>query len=204
MTEILRVRSEWTGFNGAPGYTNLFFRDFTSDGPGGQTGTVENATAAVDRVRGFWGALSGLMPDDVTINPESTVDLLEDSTGELIDSFTSATGGSVKGTDTGGYQAAGGASITWRTGGVRNGRRVIGRTFLVPLAGSLFNTTGQLIPTIQNTIQTAANALLNPAGTPDLGVYARPSSPGATDGAWFVARGAQVPSRGSILRSRRD
>lgn len=204
MTEILRVRSEWTGFNGAPGYTNLFFRDFTTDGPGGDTGTVANASAAVDRVRGFWGALSALLPDDVTITPDSNVDLLEDTTGELIDSFTSTSGGAVLGTDTGGYQSAGGASITWRTGGIRNGRRIVGRTFLVPLAGSIFNTTGQLIPSVQAQIQTAANALLNPSGTPDLGVYARPSAPGATDGLWTVARAASVPSRGSVLRSRRD
>lgn len=204
MTEILRVRSEWTGFNGAPGYTNLFFRDFTTDGPGGDTGTVQNATAAVERVRTFWGALAALLPDDVTITPETTVDLLEDTNGELIESFTSTSGGAIRGTDTGGYQAAGGASITWRTSGIRNGRRIIGRTFLVPLAGSLFNTTGALIPTIQNTIQTAANQLINPAGTPDLGIYARPTAPGATDGQWTPVRGAQVPSRGSVLRSRRD
>lgn len=204
MTEILRVRSEWTGFNGAPGYTNLFFRDFTTDGPGGTTGTVENATAAVARVQNFWGALASMLPDDVTITPDSNVDLLEDTTGELIDSFSATGAGPVEGTDSGGYQSAGGACITWRTGGIRNGRRIIGRTFLVPLAGSLFTTTGGLIPTIQQNIQTAANALLNPAGTPDLGVYARPTAPGAADGQWTVARAASVPSRGSILRSRRD
>lgn len=204
MTEILRVRSEWTGFNGAPGFTNLFFRDFTTDGPGGTTGTVENATAAVERVRNFFGGLAQLLPDDVTITPDSNVDLLEDSTGELLDSFTSTSGGAIQGTDTGGYQAAGGACITWRTGGIRNGRRIIGRTFLVPMAGSLFNTTGQIIPSVQQIIQTQANQLLNPAGTPDLGIYARPTAPGAADGQWTVARAASVPSRGSILRSRRD
>ena len=204
MTEILRVKSEWTGFNGAPGYTNLFFRDFTSDGPGGETATVENASAAVDRVRGFFGALADLFPDDVTITPESAVDVLEAETGDLLDSLTATSGGSVRGTNTGGYMAAAGASISWRTAGIRNSRRILGRTFLVPLASANFNTTGSLIPAVQQTIQTAANALLNPAGTPDLGVWARPTTKDGNDGVWFVARQATVPSSGSILRSRRD
>lgn len=204
MSEILRVRSEWTGFNGAPGYTNLFFRDFGTDGDGGSTATAANATAAVERVRNFFGSLSALFPDDVTITPDTNVDVLESTTGELVDSLTSTSGGEVKGTDTGGYQAAGGAVISWRTAGIRKGRRVRGRTFLVPLAGSLFNTTGNLIPSVAQTIQTSANALMNPTGTPDLGIWARPTAPGAADGAWFVVRQASVPARGSILRSRRD
>lgn len=204
MTQMLRVRSEWTGFNGAPGYTNLFFRDFNGNGDAGTDFTVADATGAVERVRNFFGSLAALFPDDVTITPDTNVDVLEDTTGELVDSLSSTSGGEVKGTDTGGYQAAGGAVISWRTSGIRAGRRVRGRTFLVPLAGSLFNTTGNLIPSIQQTIQTSANALLNPTGTPDLGIWARPTAPGATDGAWFVARQASVPSRGSILRSRRD
>lgn len=204
MTAILRVRTLWTGFTGAPGYTNFFFRDFGTGEGGGAEPDAAQATAAMGRTMTFWNAVKGIFPDDVTVTPDPVVDMLEDTTGTLLDSFNASGSAAVKGTDTGAYAAASGAVISWRTAGIRNGRRVRGRTFLVPMSGSLFNTTGGLSPTIQNTLQTAANQLMAPTGTPDFGIYARPSSPGAADGAWFIARQATVPSAGAILTSRRN
>lgn len=204
MVNILRVRSVWSGFNGAPGYTNLFFRDFSATSEGDSTASDEAASGAVDRVRGFWGAISAALPDDVTITPEQTVDLLDDTNGRLIDSFTSSSGGSVVGGSAGRYSSASGAVVTWRTGGIREGRRIRGRTFIVPLAGDSYTTSGRLDPAVRQIIQTAANNLASIAGTPDLGVYARPSGPNAVDGQWSIVTGASVPDLPAILRSRRD
>lgn len=204
MTQLLRVKARWDGFTGAPGYSVLHFREFTGDPQGELDFTIEDATGAVDRTRGFFGALAALLPDSVRITPESDVDVIEDTTGKLVDSLTSTSGGTVDGTASGSYSAASGAVVNWRTGGIRNGRRIRGRTFLVPLASSCYNDSGVLLPSVQNTIQTAANSLAGIGGSPDLFVYARPSTKGGSDGSASRVTSANVPAMGAILRSRRD
>lgn len=204
MTQLLRVKARWSGFTGAPGYTVLHFRDFATEGGGGSDFDAAAATGAVDRTRSFFGGLAALLPDSVTVTPEQEVDVIEDTTGELVTSLASTSGGSVEGSASGGYSAASGAVVNWRTGGIRNGRRIRGRTFIVPVASSCYNDSGVLIPTVQQTIQTAASQLAASAGTPDLFVYARPSGPGASDGTSSAVTSATVPSMGAILRSRRD
>lgn len=204
MPLLYRVRSRWAGFNGAPGYSVMHFRDFNTPDPGAGGGTIEDASAAVARARSFFGGIAALLPDDVSIEPEQEVDVIEDTTGALVNSLQSTNGGTVDGTATGSYSAASGAVVNWRTGGIRNGRRIRGRTFLVPLAGSAYSTTGSLLPSSQTTIATAASQLAASTGTPDLFVYARPTGPGASDGTSSVVTGSSVPTLAAVLRSRRD
>lgn len=201
MTELLRVKARWSGFNGAPGYSVLHFRDF--EGSGG-LGTVANATAAVNKTRFFFAAIATSLPDAVSVEVEREVDVIEDSTGELVNSLQSTEGGVVDGTGGGGYAAAVGAVVNWRTGGIRNGRRIRGRTFIVPLVGGSFNAQGQLIQAVADSILTAATSLSATSGTPDLFVYARPSAAGLSDGTSSVVTGCNVPTLGAVLRSRRD
>lgn len=202
MVAIARVRIVWSGFVGAPGYTNLFFRDFA--GPEDQDITEAAAGQAVARVRTFLQAIAPNFPNDVTFNIDPAVDVLEDTSGELLTSFQTAATAPVPGTQVGTFSSASGAVISWRTSVIRKGRRIRGRTFLVPLAGICFNTSGRLDAGVQGQLQTAAQALAAQSGTPDLGVYARPSGPGAVDGQWAVVTAATVPELPAVLRSRRD
>ena len=204
MVNILRVRSDWTGFVGAPGYTVMHFRDFNTGTGGGTDGDAAQALAAATRVRTFFDAVKAFLPTSVRVSVSPEVDLLEDTTGELVNSFTIASPTAVQGTGTGGYAGPQGAVINWRTAGIRNGRRIRGRTFLVPCVSSIFGVDGQIVAGSRATLVTAAAALADNAGTPDLGVYARPSGPGATDGKWSVVTASTVPSLAAVLRSRRD
>ena len=201
MAQILRVKLRWSGFQGAPGYSIFHFKDF--EGGDDQAGFAQGA---VDRVDDFITAISPLTPGIVTLQTESDVEVLEDSTGELITAVTTTPDAPKTNNSSGGgnFASAVGAVVTWRTGTVRNGRRVRGRTFLVPLKGSSFDTDGTLLAATVTSLNAAATAMVAPAATPDLGVYARPSGPAATDGAWAVATGFSVPDMGAILRSRRD
>lgn len=204
MASILRIKARWSGFNGAPGYTVMHFRDFgTGDGPGAALDR-NAALAAANRVQAFFQAIANNLPQAVRINIEPEADLLEDSTGTLLNSFDVSGGSAVQGTEAFSYSAAVGAVINWRTSGVREGRRVRGRSFVVPLSSSAFAQDGSLNNVARSDIQDAADALVASSGTPDLGVYARPTGPGASDGAWFVATSASVPTMGAVLRSRRD
>jgi len=204
MPTLLKVSTKWTGFSGAPGYTNLYFRDFgTGDGSGSDP-DVAQAQAAADRVRAFFQLLSGSFPAAVRINVEGTVDTIDSATGELVGSLSVTAPATVSGSATGGYSAASGAVVTWRTAGIRKGRRIRGRTFLVPLASTAYEVDGTLATTIRGNIVSAATTLSDSTLTPDLGVWARPSVSGATDGQWAAVTGSTVPDMSAVLRSRRD
>lgn len=204
MATVLRVTAEWTGFSGAPGFTNLHFRDFgTGEGPG-TDGDATQAQAAVTGVRNYFDAIKGLLPTQVKVQVRGVVDSLNVENGVLEDSFTVPNPLVITGTGNALWAGPVGAVTNLRTNGIRNGRRVRGRIFLVPLSGLAFDsTTGRLLPTAVTTLTTAAETLRT-LGTPDLGVWARPTAPGAADGQWFIARTVGVPTIAAVLRSRRD
>lgn len=204
MAPILRVKALWTGFNGAPGYSVFHFRDFTT-GEDGFPADSE-ALAAAQKVTTFFDTFKGYIPRVASIRVESELELIEETTGQMIDivSITApaaVSGGALSATT---YSAASGAVVNWRTQGVRNGRRVRGRTFIVPLAGDAYENNGTLASAALTQLRTAADALIAPGTSPDLGVWARPTSAGASDGNWFVANSAFVPDMAAVLRSRRD
>jgi hypothetical protein len=199
MTQMLRAKLNWTGFTGAPGYTNLFFRDFT-EGPV----TQEMADGAKTKLTNFMASLGTRLPSTVTLSLDSTMDIIEDTTGQLQGFMTIVPPAATVGSVAGAYSAASGACITWNTNGVRNGRRVRGRTFIVPLGGTIYDTDGTIATTHLTAFRTAATDLTAASGAGDLGVWARPSAPGASDGAWWVATGGSVRDKVAVLTSRRD
>lgn len=212
MTHMVRVKMRWSNFVGGPGYSVFHFRDFGASGS--DAATVAEAQAACARVRTFADGLKTMLPYNLTLKVENDVEVIEDSTGELVDILNGGNPLEVLGTapQATTYAAPVGAVINWRTGLVRNGRRIRGRTFLVPLAGTAYQNDGTLSTGTIQALQTAADALVNSAGTPDLGVYARPTrvtDPNGTvstasDGMWAAATTATIPDLAAVLRSRRD
>lgn len=201
MAEILRVTTRWDGFLGAPGFTNLFFRDFDTD----TNPDAAQVSSAINKVAGFFGSIAPLLPAAARLQVQRNVDVLESTTGTLVNSigFT-GTLNAIAGTATGAIAGPAGAVVNWATGNVRNGRRIRGRTFLVPLAVTSYETDGTLTATAINTIQDAATTLVGRTGNPDFGVWARPTQPLMNDGIWVAASGATVPDTVAVLRSRRD
>lgn len=204
MTAILRVKLRWSGFIGGPGYTIFHFRDFGGTGEW-NPGPTE-ALGAVGRVDTFAGKLIGKTARGVTLNVMGDVEEIEDTTGQLIDVHSVATPAARVSPSIAGQRYVGGtgAVINWRTSLVRNGRRIRGRSFLVPLDGNVFEDNGTLSAQTIADLQTAGNELIAEAGAPDLGVYARPTAPGAADGLWAHITSCNIPDLGAQLRSRRD
>lgn len=203
MVTMLKVKARWHGFTGGPGYSNFFFREFST---GQWAPTATEATQAVDRTKAFFQQIGGLMPPVVNVQVESECEVIEDTDGSLVDVVQAASTNNVAGSSSNSnYSAATGAVVSWGTGSVRNGRRVRGRTFLVPLSSAVFDSNGTLTQPAVDNISTAATNMVSGANPgPDFGIYCRPTSPVATDGAWFVATSSRVPDMGAILRSRRD
>lgn len=199
MAVIARVQARWTGFSGAPGFSNFFFHNWNDVYDPQVASDVTGATYA------FFNMSKALLPPVVKIDVMGDVELIDPANGKLQDVITVGMREQLVGTAvSAGYSAPTGAVVTWRTAGVKNGRRVRGRTFLVPAASSAFQNDGTLDPAAVTTLQNAATGVLNYTGAGDLAVWSRPSAVGATDGSFHMATGASVPDMGAVLRSRRN
>lgn len=195
MARIFRAKINWTGFVGAPGYSVFHARSFEADPTG-------EATAFRDALNLFINAIRDNLPPVVSLAIDPEIEVLEDTTGVLDDVVQLPSIAPVAGTGLAGYQGPTGAVINWRTGLIRNGRRVRGRTFIVPVSSSKFDTDGTLTAAARTDFQDAANALLGAAGV-QLCIYGRPT-PGAADGVNGQVISASVPDMAAVLRSRRD
>jgi hypothetical protein len=180
-----RVRVAWQNFPGAPGVSTFY---------------VGSNVLAQSEIRAFFDALKAFLPNNMTIQVPNTGDQVDESTGHIIGAWTGAAQAIITCTGTGNYPGSAGACINWRTSLVLNGRRPMGRTFLVPLVTGSFETNGSIAAATITAMQTAANTLItNLAG--ELKIWSRPRPTIA--GANVTVTSANVPDLAVVLRSRR-
>jgi hypothetical protein len=152
-------------------------------------------------VRTAYQNLTSILSTGVTITVPDTGEKIEDTTGVLDSVWSSTTPAPVVGA-AGGVVAGGvGACITWKTGGIIDGRRLRGRTFIVPLSSTAYEANG--------TLTTAALTALNAFGTAmlasgPLAVWHRPTSEAAADGNSYGVVSFSVRDKVAFLSSRRD
>lgn len=187
MTQIARLQVAWSGA--------------TVTGPGLSTFYASTSgTGFSAAVHTFFDTSPLLFPAGTTITVPSGGDLIEDTTGALAGTWNEPGGGGVTvGTETGSWSAGVGMQVRWPTGGIVGGRKVVGSTFLVPIAGSLFDTDGTIDAAVVSSVEVQANALL--AAVPTLRILSRPK--GLRVGSSHTVLRVVVPDRTSWLRSRR-
>jgi hypothetical protein len=154
--------------------------------------TVELAT--------FFSAIKALFPSAVSWNVPSSGDVIDEVSGLITGAWLGGTAASVSGTGITSYAAGTGCYVRWQTAGIANGRRVKGRTFLVPLLGAQYQTDGTIIDASLTTINSAATALANSG---KMRIWHRPTNRGTNNGAAFSVTAAIGPDRVTSLRSRR-
>lgn len=202
--DMVRITARWSGFTGSPGYSNFFF---TTDGgfwDGGLIGdgAQQAANSARSKVREAFFQITNLLPEGVAIDIDSEALIIDSDTGETL-GFAEVDGpGIMDGTSSGGYSAASGAVINWLTNDYRFGRRIRGRTFLVPLAGSTYQSDGTLTSSALSDLRDFAGEITSSSGSAQFGVWSRPR--GGTGGVFATAVGSRVPDMAAVLRSRRD
>lgn len=202
--DILRITALWSGFTGAPGYSNFYF---TTDGgfwDGGLLGDEAQLAAegAADRVSAAFAMIDQNLPEGVTISIQDEAEILNSDTGEAI-GFAEVSAASVNGAGpVGGYSAASGAVVNWRTNDYRGGRRIRGRTFIVPLSGDSYEDDGTLSTQARGFLQAFGNTMISGTGSADLGVWSRPI--GGSGGVFATVTASNVPDMAAVLRSRRD
>lgn len=201
------VRTSWSGLSGGLGLTQLAV-DYTVPAFGAMT--PGDAQAAVNAVRAYWDAIKALLPNELQLTVSPVVDYYLVNNAELAGSATAATSPvSVLGTSSLDYSMAAGLKVNLNTGVIRNGRRVRGSIFLVPLAGA-FSATGTAGATAKTTINAAGTSLMSALATAGLKlcVWSRPleatDPKGPRDGALSVVSAMETSEKTAVLRGRRD
>lgn len=198
MTLLYRVRTTLTGFPGGPGVSTMYFLDVNT---------------AVPSVRAFWDAVKFHVPNSILTQTESVGDAIESTTGELVTSFSKPSVLPVAGQAAGAYAGGTGAVVSWLTGTVSQGRRLRGRTFIVPLPASDYELDGTLQSSAQTALKAAADALIFEQslsmavwGRPRAAVPADGSRPAVTArvGTHGLVTDSRIPDLAAVLRSRRD
>lgn len=192
MATIYRVKAVWTNFPGAPGYSNFY-------GTGSGDPVVAATWAAA--IAQFFSSIKALLPIGTTITVPGSEDELNSDNGQITDQIAFTAPAPVVGTGSGSFSGTSGGLVSWQTAAFRGGRRVRGRTYLVPLVNTSYDTTGSLGTTTIATIQAAANAYLSAVDGTGI-VYSRPT-PANPVGAASVIAVAQVPDLAVVMRSRR-
>lgn len=207
MTTLYRIRSVWSYTPGGPGYTNMYFGTTDPLAAGAQT--------AANDVQAFWTAIKPQLNTAISIQIDPAVVMVEDFSSEQVGELVlGSPPPAVVGTAAGNYVGPAGASVQWNTASFLYGRRVKGRTYLVPLAVVCFDSNGTLGTTALASFSTAATALVNgasnlvvytrrrlaKAANPITGAPAVSARPGASSG----VISANVRDIAAVLRSRRD
>lgn len=189
MANIKRVRVTWSGSAvTGPGVSTFYF--------------TAGATGFPADLQTFFQAIKTGMTTGVTISVPNTGDTIDETTGALSGVWTDSGGGTTTGTNNLLFVAGTGIRVKWVTGGIHNGRRVVGSTFLCPLVGAAFDTDGTPTATTVSNFSTAASALVS-AVTPDMVVWSRPTPAAPNSGESNAVLAAVVPDATSWLRSRR-
>src|SRR3954447_19543393 len=153
MAVIQRIRATWTGFAGAPGYSNFHFS--TTDP------LAASAAAAAARVRTFFFDCRSYLVAGSTVSIDTAVPFFNEEDGLVFQEVAITAPSPVSGlAPSQGYSGATGASVKWSSATYREGHRVYGRTYLVPLAGGALQNNGSLDDTARSVLTTAAAALL--------------------------------------------
>jgi hypothetical protein len=199
MPTVYRTTALWTGFQGAPGYTKFSWDDLATD-------AARNAAGAA--MRSFFFSISQHWASSWNIAVQPTVQGFDTATGTLLSEASMTTvpavvfGSAIAAP----YAGGSGVAISWKTSSIFNGRRVQGRTFLVPIIGA-FETDGTLVSSTITEITTAGNALIA-GSSPKFSIWAHSwdntkDPPVMTGGDKFAVTSCVVKDMASQLRSRR-
>jgi hypothetical protein len=185
MATIRRYRVLWGGLGALPGYS-LFYSSA--------------AGALASDLVTFFNAIKSVMPAGLQWDIPISGDTLDDASGMINGGWVDVGGGVVAGAAAGAYAAGTGAYTSWGTGAIVGGRRLRGRTFLAPLWGGCYDSSG--------TIATGTLAVLSPAvsalaAAGRMVVWHRPAAGGGGGGSSSLVTSGTVPDQVTSLRSRR-
>jgi hypothetical protein len=187
MVALAQFKVVWSG----TGINGPSFSTFYAVNPSGIPG-ASNGIAV------FFTAIQAFLPVGTIVGVPNQGQVYDDLTGQLLGTWGGPTQSVATGTGTGGFGSAGGTSVRWGTSAILRRHLLVGRTFIVPLAGSAYNANGTVLGSARTAINTAA---ANLAATGALRIWSRPSAANPVGGSGTVVNGS-IPTAQSVLRSR--
>jgi hypothetical protein len=201
VTAIMRIRTELSGWQGAPGLSTLYFLPATVGG------SNTDAADCAARVRAAWNAARGLFTTQFNALVQPQVDVIDDATGLLVGSLSGGSPVGVTGNNGTAFESiATMALLQMGTAVILRGRKLRGRLFLGPVATPNVTSDGQLLLATGSTVAAAFAATLSGSTASVPVIWDRPgkaphpvhAGTSATVTTWAC------PARLSVLRSRRD
>ena len=195
MVNVLEVTVLWSGFTGQPGYSN-----FHISAAGIKQTAVDNG---VDGVFNLFEDWAPLFPAAMKFDIQTEVKEFDPATGILQALWApSSSPTQISGSSAYAFGAApAGICVGWGTNGLNRGRKVRGRTFLVPMASNTFQDDGTLTSSALTTARDGATAYRTSAAYESL-IWSRPRA--GAGGAAFPIITSAVKDKVAVLRSRRD
>lgn len=151
-----------------------------------------------DRVQDLFDAIDPLVAAIVWSFPSEVLEL-DTSTGVLTEVIPVTPPASVSSTGTGAYAAPAGARWDWGTPAIVAGRRLKGRTFLVPIAGAHYDSVGTLTSGAIGSMTTAGTAFIDDG----IFVSSNPVVWSRTHGVVADITTFTIPDQVAVLRSRK-
>jgi hypothetical protein len=189
---MFEYRAVWSVTGGGVGYSVFHVRE-------GVTPSVATAAQGfADDLRAGLATLTGDLPNDVSISFESEARELDVSTGTLVGVHAVDPPSDVAGIGTGVYAAPSGAKVDLNTEGIVAGRRLTGRTFIVPLIGTAYTDGGLIASGTRSRLNTAFEAFRDEVDLYSLAVWSR------THGILADVTSVSASLKAAVLRSRRD
>ncbi len=192
---LQRVKTTWTGFKGAPGYANFYFAP----------GTPPPLAA----LRTFFEAVKAFLPTGLTIAYPGSGDIINETTGTITDAWSTTPPANTVGTGGTTYMGPVGIVVEWTTATVVDGRRPIGKTFLVPAPIAILQADGTVVDTTVAAVKAAADTFVG-ATASQFFVWHRPVKDPLPPhsitrlGGLAAVTGSRVPDLQAVLRSRRS
>ena len=126
---VQRFQVGWEGFIGAPGVSTFWVLD---------------GSAATPHIVNFYNGLGAFVPPDVTWTFPTDGDEIDVASGHVTGVWTGPGNGPLHPDGGPVYSAPVGGLVRWLTASFAGGRRLAGRTFIVPMSSTSFGNDGLL------------------------------------------------------------
>jgi hypothetical protein len=145
------------------------------------------------------------LPTPVSVGIDPNVEEIDENHGNIEAFWTTTVAAPAAGTTSGSYAGGVGACVNWYTDGVSNGRRVRGRTFIVPVGGGTLDSDGTLTAGALGAWRASTATLVAASNLARLVVWKRPNDPPLfINGGAYDVNSFTINDKVAVLRSRRD
>lgn len=154
-------------------------------------------------------ALKVHLPLGLNIAYPGSGDIINEVTGTITDAWSAAPPANTVGTGSGAYSGPSGIVIEWRTATVLDGRRPVGKLFVVPCSTTVYQTDGTIVDSTVAAFKAAADTFVG-ATAGQFFIWHRPirdpNPPHSITrvGGLAVVNSTSVPDTAAVMRSRRQ